>query len=77
MSTDDKYATYSYETFIYDCTNGNTFDFTEWRESSNHRGGRVYELVNCHLVNNDNRIVAVFKKRDGSSYYSRKMAYDC
>ncbi len=70
MSTDDKYATYSYETFIFECTDGNTFDFTEWRESSNQMGGRGYELVNFQLVNNDNHIVAVFKKRDGSSYYN-------
>ncbi len=70
MSTDDKYATYSYETLIFECVDGNSFDFTEWRESSSQMGGRGYGLVNFQLVNNDNAIVAVFKKRDGSSYYS-------
>jgi len=69
MSTDDKYATYSYETFIFTCAEDNTFDFTEWVESSNEIGGRGWELVNFQIVNNDNHIVAVFKKRDGSSYY--------
>ncbi len=70
MSTDDRYATYSYETYILECAEGSQFDFTEWRELSRSQGNGGWELVNFQIVNSDNHIVAVFKKRNSSSFYS-------
>ena len=58
-----------YETYILECAEGSQFDFTEWRELSRSQGVGGWELVNFQIVNSDNHIVAVFKKRDSSSFY--------